>query len=160
MTVYAWKPKAGIPVDPQVAGETVEMLRKRMGGMVAPAHLLEHARQSNCPLHAAFEWNDSEAAEQYRLQQAGHILRSLVVNVTFKPQQEERPVRAFHSVVGPDDRRGYTSLAVAMSEQEYRAQIVAQAWRELQSWREKYAEYAELAKAHAAIDAARAQQVA
>lgn len=160
MTAYSWKPKAGIPIDPQIAGETVEMLRERLGGQVTPADLLAHAKQSNSPLHAAFEWDDSAAAERYRLQQAGHVLRSLVVAVRLHPKAEEKPLRAFVSVVNRNEVRGYTSLAAALSDQELRAQIVATAWRELQSWRERYADYSELARAHAAIDAAREPQAA
>lgn len=160
MTTYDWKPSAGIKVDPQIAGETVEMLRERLGGQVKPADLLAHAEQSNSPLHAAFEWDNDRAAAKHRLDQAAHILRSLVVTVKMQPKAEERFMRAFVSVIHRERGRGYTSLAAAMSDADYRAQVIANALRELQAWRERYGDYSELAQMHAAIDATVAQQAA
>lgn len=151
--VYSWKPKSNIKIDAQLAGETVEMLRERLGvGVLSPADLLSHARDSNSPLHDGFEWDDGSAGEQYRLQQAGHMLRSLTVTVSFRESAEPKPVRAFVNVTHRGER-GYTSMAHAMSDAELRAQVIAQAWCELLSWRQKYGDYSELAKIHAAIDA-------
>lgn len=150
--VYAWKPKTNIKIDPQLAGETVEMLRERLGGTVTPTDLLQHARASNSPLHEAFEWDDAAAAEQHRLEQAGQILRFLVVTVLVGPRSEPKPMRAFVNVVHRE-QRGYTSLTHAMSDADLRAQVVDQAWKELLAWREKYQEYKELASVMAAIAA-------
>ena len=59
---------------------------------ITPYEVLEKAKDENSELHKCFEWNDSIAAEKYRLQQAGNILRMLV----YKPKsKEEQPVRCF-----------------------------------------------------------------
>lgn len=60
---------------------------------VTPQEILEKARDETSELHKCFEWDDSVAAERYRLQQAGNVLRMLV----FTPKtSEEQPVRCFH----------------------------------------------------------------
>ena len=59
---------------------------------VTPQEILEKARDETSELHKCFEWDDSVAAERYRLQQAGNVLRMLV----FAPKtREEQPVRCF-----------------------------------------------------------------
>lgn len=156
--VYAWKPRSGIKVDPQLAGETVEMLREQLGGgTVSPSDLLNHAKASNSAIHDVFDWDDTTAAESWRIQQAGHLLRSLVVTVEIK-KGESRSLRAFVNVTHRD-QRGYTSLAHAMSDKELRAQVVDQAWQELLAWRNKYSDYSELAKVRSAIDAVAASRL-
>ncbi len=154
MTEYAWKPKSGITIDPQAAGEAIEELRQKLGGQVAPADVLSLARSPNSPLHGAFEWDDTEAAAKYRLAQAGHVLRCLTVTVSIRPEAPATPMRAFVSVTEPrTQQRGYVSLGAAMDDQEYRNQVVQRAWNELQLWREKYKDYQELARAVAAVSA-------
>lgn len=142
---YDWKPFSHIEIDPQIAGGYMERLREKLGGELTPVNLLEDARKKTSPLHAAFVWNDSKAAELYRLQQAGHIIRSLVVTVRATPKSEPKQLRAFVSVM-KDEKPRYTSLAVAMNDKELRAQVVDRAWRELMQWRERYDEYRELAR--------------
>jgi hypothetical protein len=59
----------------------------------------------------------------------------------------ERPetIRAFVSVKRDEDR-SYTSILHALSDDGLRAQVVAQAWADLEAWHKRYAELAEFAK--------------
>jgi hypothetical protein len=65
-----------------VRAETVvaecERLAKRDGAIVAKT-LVNESRPTSAPLHPAFEWNDTKAAEQHRLSQARAIIRSVHV---------------------------------------------------------------------------------
>lgn len=45
---------------------------------LTPADLLLQARSSNSALHRFFDWNDSTAAQAYRMQQANQLLRVYV----------------------------------------------------------------------------------
>lgn len=145
MARYSWREKSQINLDAEKCGARVEALRKKLGGDVTPQALLDDAKDEKSPLHDGFEWSDRAAAAAYRLQQAGHILRSLIIEVTLRPGNT-RQMRAFVSVERVPDRPTYTSLESAMSDKELRAQIVGRAWRELISWRERYIEYKELAR--------------
>ena len=150
--VYQWKPEARVKVDAQIAGEELERIRVRNNGRLDSRGVLEASRPSDAPLHGEFEWDDAAAAEQYRVQQAGYLIRMIAVEVDQAERSE--PMRAFVSVVREADR-SYTSIQHALSDTELRAQVLSQAWSELEAWRKRHAELIELAKVFAVIDQAR-----
>jgi hypothetical protein len=57
------------------------------GGVLHPADVVEAARNPNSAMHNQFEWDDSEAAEAYRLQQARALIRRVKVNVVRSDQE-------------------------------------------------------------------------
>lgn len=157
-TVYEWKNGHAWKVDAQTAGEHLEVLRQKKDGTLTSEVVLEDARSRRSPLHKCFEWDDAVAAEKYRLDQAGDLLRSIVV--TFKSaDRTEKSTRAFVHVE-TQHGRGYTSLAHAMSDADLRKQVIQRAWVELQGWRERYREYEELATIFGAMDKAEKKIVA
>jgi len=116
--VYRWKPQSNIGVDAQMAGERLEALRIRCNGQLMPRAVVEDARPPEAPLHECFEWNDAAAAEGYREERAGYVLNHITVEIAV-PHREPRQIRAFVNVVA-EQGRGYTSVAVALSEPELR----------------------------------------
>ena len=152
--IYKWKEGAVQSIPAQVAGEELERIRVRHNGRLDPAYVVDASRKRSAPLHDAFEWDDAIAAKGYRLDQARSMIRHIAV-IMETPSRSEAPVRAFVSVVRGADR-SYTSTAHALSDAELRAQVVTQAWRELEAWRKRYAELVELAEVFAVIDQARA----
>lgn len=150
--IYRWKSGSHAPkIDAQVAGEELERIRVRNNGRLDNGDVVREARDKASPIHSAFEWNDKKAAEAYRLDQAGDLIRSIDVVMT-EPDGPKKQLRAFVSVKRDEDR-SYTSIGHAMSDEELRAQVVAQAWAELDAWRKRYAELVELAKVFAVIEA-------
>jgi len=148
--VYKWKSRASIPVDPQVAGETLEGLRVRNNGQLTPRAVVDEASAEDSPLHPAFEWDDDAAAAAYREDQARYLLRSITVTVQDQ-EAFETPVRAFVTV-RQDDSAAYTSIGHAMSDQELRQQVLQRAWQELEAFRQRYHDFEELALVVSAID--------
>ena len=66
---------------------------------LTPALVLAEATDPDSPLHALFEWNDSEAAERWRLHQARELIRS--VRVVYREADDQDPaksVRAWHAI--------------------------------------------------------------
>ena len=51
------------------------------GGALTPAAVVDAARDPTSPLHASFEWDNTEAAHQYRLDQARTLIRSVRIDV-------------------------------------------------------------------------------
>jgi hypothetical protein len=151
--IYKWKEGARVSIDPQAAGEEIERVRVAQNGRLLAPDLVESARDPSSPLHPAFEWDDATAAENWRVEQASYLIRSIEVIV--ERQEEERPIRAFVSVKRDEDR-SYTSVSHAMADPDLRQQVLAGALKELEAWRVRYAELVELAKVFAAIDEARA----
>ena len=67
---------------------------------------------------------------------------------------EARPSRSIVAFVNikTDDEQFYTSTVDAMSNGEYRAIVLNQAWRDLQAFRRRYGELAEFAQLFVTMD--------
>lgn len=87
-------------------------------GEITASELVEAARPESSPAHAAFEWNDAIAGEEYRLFQARRWLRVVSVKMDAQPRTASvstsaevtmmRNVRLVHvPPVDGDKREGY-----------------------------------------------------
>ena len=151
--IYTWKDGAILPkgANPQKIGDRLEALRLKNGGLLTAALVVSDARKLRAPHHHCFEWDEAEAARQYRLEQARYLLRSVAVVMKDSATGEERTVRAFVNF-RDDSGTPYTSLYAAMSDPEIRAQILVRAKAEFDTWRDRYNELEELAGVFAAMD--------
>ena len=148
--VYEWR-YFQMPVKAQDAGEHLEAL-ERARGAITPEIVLEDARDSGALLHDCFEWQDSAAAEKYRLSQAGDLIRNLVVvNVQAQKPEKHGSVRAFVNV--SEETQGlYKSVGVVSRCPEEREQVLKRAMQELNAFREKYQSLSEFFDVFHAID--------
>lgn len=149
-TRYAWRPGSRVSIDADKAGRELAGIERKEGELT-PANVLERARSANSSLHDHFEWDDSRAAEQHRLSQAGELIRSITIDVSRSNVEPAKPTRAFVSVERQGER-SYVGVQTAMSDTELRKQVLERAWNELRSFRERYADLKELAGVFAAID--------
>ena len=139
----------------QLVREELEQLREANGGeFVPPAKVVEYARtHKRSALHKEFEWDNTKAAHQHRLEQARHLIR-LYVNIVPNQNGSEVSVPMYVSLVS--DRRkpggGYRTLESVMSTEELREELLQQALDELQRVRKKYQTLQELGPVFAAID--------
>ena len=147
--VYQFKDNARLAgVTAQTAGERLEQIREKHDGRLTPRLVLADARPKGSPLHLAFEWNDTTAAEAYRLDQARYMIRSITIVIENAPV-----VRAFVSVIqNTDDEKTYTHIVAAMESPQLREQVVADAKVEMQRWRKRYATLKEFDSVFKAID--------
>lgn len=124
-------------------------------GTLQPAIVVDAARAEDSPLHNSFDWDDSDAANQWRLHQARNIINAAVVYQT-RGDGKEIQVRAFVSL--STDRHkggeGYRLTLDVMSDVEHRAQLLVDARAEMLAFKGKYAKLNELAAVFAAIDQA------
>ena len=151
---YRFKPGGRIRgVRASVIGPALEKLRQEMHGRLRPEDVLAAAKPARSPLHRCFEWDDTAAAEAYRLVQAGHLIRC--VEVVFEEAPEVEPTRAFvHVVQDEDDEPTYTHVAHAMRYKNLREQVLAQALSEAKRWAARYKQLKELAEVRRTIMAA------
>lgn len=117
-------------------GKHLEMLREQCKGELTPADVLKDAKHNNSPLHSFFEWDDGEAAEQYRLQQARGLIRSVVAIYTDDKNPAVR-TRAYVHINEPTAPH-YRETGHAMSQAKTRNMVLQRAWIELQAWRKRY----------------------
>ncbi len=114
--VYDFRPGRSLKnVNPQSVGDELERLRSEKGTLTA-ADVLEAAEEETSPLHAAFEWDESEAARLYRLTQARRLIVS--VRIINGPVPSQSKVAAFVSVRTPDKGRNYLPAAEALTSEE------------------------------------------
>lgn len=148
---YQWKEGAKRRGSAQVIGERLEQIRTAAGGMLTPRQVVADAAPEGSPLHPHFEWNDTKAALEYRLEQARSLIRQVVV----VHEEMPKPVRMYVCVQADGEtERGYAPLELALKNPATRHYVLRQAKRDLESWRTKYADYRELSDAFGAIDAA------
>ncbi len=147
--VYQWKfPQ---PVPAQIAGEYLDGLKEKHDGVLTPEVVLETSRDTDAVLHPCFEWDDSKAAESYRLYQARKIITSLVVTID-TPNKEAKTVNALVNVAPLHVKANYIPITVAMNNVASREQVLKNALIELRAFQNKYAIYSELAEVCKAID--------
>ena len=75
--VYQWKSGAHMKADAQKVGEELEQIEHRDAATVV-AVARKHKKSE---LHKCFTWDDTEAAEEYRLEQARRVCRFIVTDV-------------------------------------------------------------------------------
>lgn len=80
--------------------ERIQQLESEQGELTAH-QVLDDARSPDSPLHRYFDWDDSEAAEKWRLSQA----RTLIRNIRIVRRVEKRTIPVFAYVRDPD-RKG------------------------------------------------------
>ncbi|MFD2235929.1 hypothetical protein [Aureimonas populi] len=141
----------GVIKDAKSVGEHIEMLRARCKGELTPDDILEDAKHDNSPLHSFFEWSDTEAARQYRLQQARGLIRAVVAVYVSDDKPAVRQKAYVH--IAETGAPHYRESGHAMSQAKTRQIVLQRAWKELQAWRKRYADLVEFSELFEVVDA-------
>ena len=148
---YGWADGARHKADAEAVGAEIEALA--FAGLVIAEAVVERAEDPASVLHPCFQWNDTIAATEYRLEQARLIVRSLVLVRAGENNEPERIVRAFVCVRQENETaKVYISTSAAMQDDDLRSQVLQQAFRELGWFKRKYGEMLEFAKLFAVVD--------
>lgn len=140
MNVYDFRQGRTIKnIDPQAAGRELERLREAHGTLTAEI-VLEAAVDPESPLHAGFEWDDSAAAKQHRLNQA----RRLIVSLRVLNSPTAKPTVAFVSVRTPDKGRTYMPTIEAMGDEELRYRVLSEIRQFIEGIEKRYAHFEEV----------------
>ena len=115
-------------------------------GFITPRLVVDDARNPASPLHDYFDWNNKEAAEKWRIEQAKYLIRTISITVI----DEKRPeIRQFYSITSTpemdtEEPQVYVTLNTILTDKEKRQEVIAYALRELRGWTERYRQYSEL----------------
>lgn len=130
--------------EAQGIGEELENMTQE-GVSVTPPALVQRAEPEENILHPHFTWNDREAAEKCRLQEARHIVNHLIVVTESGGEERYRKshfsVNVTNNVVEEEtdsSGREYVSVFVVEKEEELRSQVHQRAWAELKAWAERW----------------------
>lgn len=111
-------------IDPEIIRAEIAKLEDGHG-RVTPRIVLEAAKSAANPLHDYFEWNDSEAAQAWRIEQARGLIRSVKLVVT----TERVAFSTVHYVRDPRvpvEEQGYVGIPNAQSDADLAQQIIRQ----------------------------------
>ena len=117
-----------------------------IGESATPEQILDFARNPQTELHKCFEWDDSIAAEKYRLQQSRTVVCHLVVlEETDKPEPKK-----FRLLQKTDE--GYKPTKIIYQNKQEYERLLERAMLELRSFKHRYHNLVELEEILALID--------
>lgn len=122
------------------------------GGLLRPEDVVEAARPAASPLHHRFEWDDTEAARQYRLVQAEQLIRVSVIVVGAETPLQ---TRCFVSLTTDRPHGIYREVISVMQDPDQRSQLLMDAYSEMTRFQKKFAGLQELGAVLHAMQAAR-----
>lgn len=133
--------------DAQAYGAFLTKLQAEGDGVLLTANIVEAAKPEESPIHKEFEWDDSYAADLYRMEQARRLARN-IVRVELVDGEEKR-IRAFVNVDfseddSPGNKTAYIDIETVARSPRMREQIIKRALAELVRWKKQYAGYQEL----------------
>lgn len=136
-------------ITPAALHRHIEAVEAQHGHKATAPEILDSARPSNSPVHHLFEWDNEVAGEEYRLEQARYLLRAVVVSYYIEKTQRTVEVRAH--IFSPREK-AYLSIKTVLTNEDRRAEMLAQALKELRAWQAKYRVLHELTSVFQAID--------
>jgi nitrate reductase NapAB chaperone NapD len=123
-TKKRFKAREGAPFkkqDAQRVGEELDSIRKEEG-ILNPSLVVKHASKKGSFLNKYFEWDNSRAGEQWRLQQARNIVNHVIEVIIIRGEETE--VRDFVNVVVEDGSTQYVPFKEALVIESYKQQLL------------------------------------
>lgn len=145
-TIASWKIDGFYKADPNLVHNEI----KSIGETFTCKQIVEKAKDRNTELHKCFEWDNEIAADKYRLQQAGLIIRNLVITRVEEEKEQKTPLRMF---VSTGERTGaYKPVKSVVRVQSEYENLLERAYSELRAFKNKYSMLKELDEILALID--------
>jgi hypothetical protein len=135
MAAYEYAVKGLCKVPAQKVGELMEKLERSKNGL-SPSSLLEASRKDGTLLHEYFDWDDTSAAEKWRLSQAQGLI--LNVRVVIKETDSDHEIKERGFVATPDRKSAYVSLQTAFSNEEWKKSLLNQVKTDMETFIAKY----------------------
>jgi hypothetical protein len=122
----------------------LEIIKKRSKGILRPVDVVNFAKNPKTALHSKFTWDDTAAAQQYRLWQAREVIR---ITVTLLPN-DNKPVRAYVSLSSDRAKTdgGYRGIVEVLSDEYRNNELLREAKRDMQRFATKYRHLVKLSK--------------
>lgn len=138
-----WKLNGIFKANAEIVDEEIKSLSE-----ITPNNMVEFAKNNpDSELYKCFEWDDTIAAQKYRLQQANKILTFLVYP---KTREDLPPTRKYQVTTTAHVFKETKKLLV--NQNEYEA-LLKRALAELQAFKQRYQTLVELQDVISAIDA-------
>lgn len=114
--------------------------------------MVNFARDPGTELHKCFEWDDTVAAEKYRIRQASDVSRSIQITITHVKSEKKSEPQTYRLFYNNGRNTGYKTITCIVKNPDEHERLLNQAKRELESFRNRYAKIMELATVIDAIE--------
>lgn len=120
--------------DPQAIGEALQKITDGNNGRLTPSAVVTEATKRSHPLHRHFEWDDTVAAEAFRLDQARSLISSIEITST---DSDRGAARAFLSI---NDRggRAYHAVSEVLVSRDLQLGVLRLALRDLTAFEKRF----------------------
>lgn len=134
MKIFSWK-GLNYNADAQLVGEELEIIER--DSKISAENVVEYAqRHKDSELYKCFDWDDTEAAKKWRLQQARWVLCSISLEIKEEPKQVQR---VYVSIKDKDtDARTFKNINEVLKNDEEYQQLVDKASQDLENCKNKY----------------------
>lgn len=153
---YSWKNGYRYKVPASTVGAVLEQIEKKQGEVTSEA-FLDYSRNEDSETHSMFEWDDTIAAEKFRLSQANKIINQIEVEIVYDKKEPEQMEVEFIQSAGPISsfvnvenksvckRAVYHNIVRAMQNDDSRKIVLRNALFELNAFKNKYRCFKEFA---------------
>ena len=119
-----------------------------IGDEVTPEQVVEKGKNPDSELHKCFTWDDTEAAEMWRMREAREVMRQLIVisRPDKEDETEEKNAVQFRLLMKNETHRGsgYKQTIIMFQDADEYQKLLDQAWAELRTFKNKYSMLSEL----------------
>ena len=109
---------------------------------ITPEAIVDYARDESTELHKCFQWDDAQAAESWRKQQARMIVSSFTVVV----QKSETESQTYRLIEHDETTKDYKPVVFTVRNDGEYARLLKQAKAELAQFRQRYKKITELSE--------------
>lgn len=137
-------------MNAQITAE-LHRIAEKHGGKLRPVDVVKEARSKSSPIHSQFVWDDSVAAQRYRIWQARQLIS---VTVEYIGGGDEGKLhRVFVSLTSDRSGQGggYRSINAVLANSDQRQRMLADALEEMERFQEKFSSLKELVRVFAAM---------
>lgn len=120
----------------------IEASKGRLTTAETAKEMIRLARPEDSPTHHLFTWDDRDAADAYRLDQARNYIRSVYVVLPEHP--DRKPIRAVVNVIH-EGKRGPVTLRRVLQSADLMRQHLEKALEDLRIWTSRYEDLRALA---------------
>ena len=135
MKIFSWSTTTVKGADAQLVGEELEVIERN--NSVSPKNIVDYARNNvDSELHKCFDWDDSSAAEKYRLYQANLIICSISLEIKEEPKKTQR---VYVNIKDKDtEERVFKNINEVLKNDEEYQQLISKASNDLERCKDKY----------------------
>ena len=134
----------------KIYGKRIKELSLKNKNKITSKIVIKDAKKKNSPLHNAFEWDNSNAAEKYRLHQAALLVGHIVEVYVYNNKKVERPM--CFSFYRGEKIRYSVPTAIVMKDKDLKLKMLQQAIWDISNWQSRYSQYKDLIKIFNAIN--------